>query len=262
MKSRLHSVLFFVLTFVSLAQSEIDLRKLHAERYQMRDEWFGAAEEIVQKTKDKEAREVLEFMKSHSILSIPIPTGVYTLEDSSEGFFLVPLLHGDERVSQLWRDIVSASPLAGPNIHMEDHMVILRDTSELSRLWKGIYFLHEMHHVREAAHGKGKIGHEEEREATEFQNRLMILVGGRRYQLLLDREVKRLGQSHGPEPGPYNPVLDEILGMAKSHTERILRQKYLWIHAHFVMFEKKYPKGSKAAKTEFLKLLEEKERGK
>lgn len=137
----------------------------------------------------------------------------------------------------------------------------------MSQTFKGILLAHEgLHVMRFLEHPYEEQSEEEyceeERIAHEFQNRLMLALGGRAYENLLQAEANRLyadvkksGRRVSEafsEKGKYHAEMDAIFGPALSDYEREFRETGLWIHANFIVIDRYVKKDAEDAKSRFL----------
>jgi hypothetical protein len=91
-------------------------------------------EEVVNKTGDAQAKSVLESLKTHALLGLPIREGVFNLGDvnADEWFHFIPLTVADGKYD-LWRPLVGFQNAAAHFI-AEKRALVVKDTVEMSRL--------------------------------------------------------------------------------------------------------------------------------
>lgn len=214
-------------------------------------EWLSAAETVARCTKNRQAKEVWQFLTENGTVSQPHFLGFQYLEANKarNWFAAVPIMPGDEGVSQHWQKMCQTNQAAA---HFLPDMRAIIVKPGLSPLWRGILLLHEGNHARSWIRTPydwqdQQIFSEKERDTHTFQNHLMEALGGQRYRELLHREVQRILTVAKEGEGPlgsflptreeYNPEFDEIFDPAESEFDQALRQTHFWLHAVFNFLE-------------------------
>ena len=232
------------------------------DRQRIRNEWFSALRSVVEKTHSKEAQAVLEVLRTHSVLGIPVANGVMFLGEAKndDWFHFIPLIAKDAR-HEIWKPFVMSSSFAA-NFIAERRVLLVQDTDDMSPTFKGITLFHEGKHAKNFlehpyVHQSDQEYHEEERNVHELQSELMIALGGEKYDTLLQGEVKRLyaelkrskqkvGHAIVP-PRAYHTEMDVIFEPALSAREKAIREAWFWIDANFRLIDD-YFKGDASAK--------------
>lgn len=255
-------LVFFVAGFFK--NSEEDAGK----RSKIEETWLKSTREVVQKINDQEATEEFQFIEKNLILATPNKKGVQFLEGAKSNTWLaiVPLLKKDKKVSEQWRDLFSANTAA--HFLPGARAIVVKDYVPYSPAGKAIVFLHEGYHACNFI--KNPYGEQSEKEycyeevrTHTFQNKVMSLLGGKKYQAVLDKEVKRIssmakksGDTFSvPNRIEYDKDLAVALGKPASQPEKDFIQTSVWIHAVFVFLDKSFEKDAEDHKALFLKTL-------
>src|SRR6185503_5206214 len=169
----------------------------------------------------------------------------------------VVIMTGEQMPGPHWQNIASNKGF-GANFFAESRTIVVRDHAPTSPIWKGIILLHEGNHAGTAIFAPYNqkdpmLFSMDERDSHEFENRLLSALGGKPYELLLNREVERMKLlilSKGDEIGSlfvgrtdYNSDLDKIFGPAQSQFEKDYRQTHVWLHAVFTMLDRECKQG-------------------
>lgn len=238
-------------------------------------QFVEAASNVVEKTKDPEAAELLGFLNKNVIFAEPVDQGIRVIENSTQTtqwVAVVVLLSGDELKGDHWKHVVSEIPAAGQFLPYIRALLVdgIHPTSNFT---KGIIFLHEAYHAKhwiELQYDWKDIRTfcMKEVETHEFENRITSKFGGESYQHVLEEEVKRqlnfLKAQHfqvgagSVSRSPYDDRLDKIFGPALSKMDKDSRQTNLWIHANFVLLERYFEGDVENQKGLFLKTIYDK----
>lgn len=181
---------------------------------------------------------------------------------------VVIFLSQDQAMSW-WADVLSGPYFA--NFSPANNNIGIKEYEPTSDSWKGIMLLHEGLHAHRymTEHYDwldSRIYCYKEVEAHQFQNRLMLHLGGAAYQEALRKEIERSLNTVREEKGNvikmfasrsvYDVRLDEAFGPAQSDFERDSRQTSLWIHAQFEILERYAPPAEvEEKKAVFLKTI-------
>lgn len=222
-------------------------------------DYLNAAREIATKTQDDEAKRIIWFFEEGALLSKPVEKGAMVLEGVRSGFwfFVVPLQRSDFGISSIWDGLLLKSKNVGGIFNPASKCLVLFE-SEISSAWKGIILLHEGRHVGEYLifsydYQDQEVFVTKEVRTHQFQNRIVMKLGGKSYRKALNSELRRIQNIHqalgrGPleitvSMGAYNQELDLVpdFGKPLSDYELDLRQTNLWIHAYFEIYDQ-FPK--------------------
>lgn len=225
-------------------------------------DWLADFRDIVVKTNDTEARELLEVAK-HSVVAIPTETGVLIIGKKTDDTAprIIPLLPSDKQYT-LWKGFFTETAMAD-FVSLYGASIVLRNDAPISPLFRGIIFAHETRHLRFFQEHPYEIRSnraycEEERDTHEFENRLLLKIGGEPYKQLLLKEINHLSAKQSAEgvsfplKAAYNYELDKIFGPALSDSERATREAALLIDTVFRFIDAHFNGDKKEPKTEFL----------
>ncbi len=238
---------------------EADLERRMHERQSIKKEWISAAEEVVNKTGDPEAREILDFLKLNTItVEILDEEHSRILEDTSKSEHLIYLLIVTEedkaknsKVRSGATDNINGIAIFTPS----PALMITVYPTEVSPTWRGITLLHEGFHARSWVLKPHNMEDRreyalEEVHAHEFQNRITSKLGGKPYEELLEKEISRIAAKQEPieaeQPKAivlvkvygYETGLDAIFGKQQSKFEEAFRQTSFFIHAEFTYIDR------------------------
>jgi len=233
--------------------------------------WLKTLEELVRKTKNPEAKLVLEFVRDNGIVGLPRvmeggQMGIQVLEkpkgDFASWFNFVPLVKEDEALGGAWEGYTATNiPASGLDALAVAHFlpglraIIVKGNTPMSDIWRGIMFAHEGFHAKTylAAPYDLENRHtfcEKERDAHNFQNELMVKLGGATYQTALEDEMQRMNTvltAGGLEVGEahvgraeYDARLEQAFGPSLSDYEKAARGTQFWMHANFQMIERSF----------------------
>jgi len=241
-----------------------------SERKAIQKAWFDAAELVVRQTHDAEAQAVLAHLAANVYVVKPTSAGSAEVLENATGkinpIALVIVTTKDLAASDDLRKRVLGGGQAAEYYPIPS--VLMLYPQELSPTWKGLLFLHEGAHAKTFAERPydfrdSFVNAEKEVQVHEFENRLLLSVGGEAYMDLLKAEAARiqelvLAQNAGPNKtvvigmSAYNLLLDKVFGAAVSTHEQLLRQTHFFIQAEFVALEHLYAAGGQQ------KILEQK----
>lgn len=235
------------------------------------NQFVEAARNVVAKTKDSEAAELLEFLNKNAIFAEPSDQGIKITENSTQTdqwVAIVILLSDDEPKGDHGKHIFSKK--AAGEFLPSIRTLFLDGINTISSFTKGIILLHEV------CHAKRWINFQYDWQDTqtfcmqevathELQNRITSKLGGKDYQDVLEEEVKRqfdiLNAQHvqvgvgSVSRSPYDARLDKIFGPALSQIDKDFRQTSLWSHAAFVLIERYFEGDVENQKGLFLKTI-------
>lgn len=241
------------------------------ERGRIKEEWLKSTKQVVEKINDREAIEIFQFLEKNLILAVPNEKGMKFLEraQSEDWLAIMPLLEKDKEANEHWRYIFS-SPAAAHFLN-KIKAVVLKD-SLYNPTGKAIVFLHEGYHAYTFIKNPYEKQSDkeycyEEVKAHTFQNRVMALIGGAKYQFVLDKEVKRIndeakrsvGNFTIPNRTEYDEDLITVFGKPDSKMEKDFIQTSVWINAVFVHLDKVFKNGAEDRKALFLRHLYKKD---
>lgn len=238
------------------------------KRLREKQAWLKTLEDLVKKTKNPKAQAVLDFVRDNGIVGLPRIGGDGRMEvqvpEEPEGvswFNFVPLVKEDEDLGGAWQQYTVTSIAAG-GIGAAAHFlpglrtIIVKGNAPMSDTFKGIMFAHEGFHARtylsdpynwEDRHTFCK----RERDAHNFQDELMVELGGATYKAVLEDEIERMGTiltAGGSKVGgahvgraEYDARLEQAFGASLSDYEKATRGTQVWIHANFEMIDSAFP---------------------
>jgi len=252
---------------INMKKSEMVVER---DRHVLRSNWFADARRIAENTGSKEALSIATFLEENSILSKPQPNGALCIEGqrSDLWFMVVPITLNDKNAGPLWDSFYSSHGSGGVAHFLPDkRAIVLKSHIRVSPDWRGILMLHEGRHALEFLTRRYDWqDHEtfcnEERDTHEFNNLLIEKIGGPAYAAFvqsLSESIEAKIRQKGYSPGDimmfreeHYPELDQIFSPALSTLERDFRESTVYIHAHFIMFERAFGDDAPQRKSEFL----------
>jgi hypothetical protein len=258
-------VMFIFLLILIAGTSCTDVAK---KRSAIKAEWLKCTREVTNKINDKEATEIFQFLDKNLILAEPCAEGIKFIEGSKSTSWLaiVPLQAGDDKFSEQWQEAFTKNAIA--YFVNQIRAIIIKSHVAFSPAGKAIIFLHEGYHG--CAFIEQPYEQQDEKEfcyeevrAHTFQNKVMSLMGGKRYQEILDREVERISADTTksgneislPNRTDYNQDLAAIFGEPASGLEKDYIQTSIWIHAIFVFLDERHKGKAEDLKAIFLRSL-------
>jgi len=244
---------------------------LERNRFALRTTWFKDAREVAEKTKNEEAKSIASFMEENSALAEPDLQGSRFLEtaNGSLWFILVPIVVGDNSKGPMWQAYYSKMGSGGvANFQPDVRAIVIKSHIKMTPTWRGIVLLHEGRHAKEFITRQydwqdPETYCNEERDTHDLQNLLVMGIGGEKYKTFvntlaeeMEAELKEKGFSPGEASVSRSknyPELDEIFSPSLSTLERDFRETSVWIHANFLMLEKKFKNKADEKKSLFLK---------
>jgi hypothetical protein len=249
-----------------------------AKRKPLMDDVFEAAQKIVDKTKDEDAKAVLEFLRESAFLCAPYfhpdrPDNLASIvlesarKDARAVLGIVPLIEGDQNVSKAWAREYAAKTASAFFGEGPFPLIVVGSQTSMPEFWKGLIFLHEGHHaLADAASVFDDIDDPYlkralvESTAYEMETRLISKYYGTEYEKLLAEETRRVEDSYkkdGSIPMPdyengNGSKMSQFLGPVQSRMDRGVRESLLWIHGVFRVMEKYHPEDPEKAKVDFL----------
>ncbi len=217
--------------------------------------WLAALEhEVVEKTKDPQAKEIFEMLKEKSEVVLPNDTGFSFIDKhlNSKAIRVLPLLPSDKQYAfPLWQRFFQSDIAAA--FVSDERLVVIKEDAPTSSVFKGLILVHEGNHALKYlehpyTERSNKVFSEEERDTHEFVARLLAKIGGAPYEQLLSSEVQRMTTTakqttegmRFSSSGKYHEELDNIFGPALSDSERYKREKLLWLDTVFHFVDKYY----------------------
>lgn len=239
------SVTLLLLSTICLADS-ITSREIIMNR------WFNEAEEVLNKTSDPEFKEMLHFLRDNAVAAEPHVEGARFVGNAQheQWFAFVPLVKGDEQVGLEWKKFF-VEKTAGAFAH-DLKALVVNDTIALSSLSRTLVLMHEGFHTKtfiDQPYVERPSDEEycrEEVKAYIFQNRVLSMLGGEKYETLLGKEVVRIvevdyrtGSFSLLPAGKYNPQIEAVLGIRTTSVfEQELLQDVLWKQAAFLAIDR------------------------
>lgn len=255
----------------SMTQREKEFQSLlerEKDRLESKEKWLANLQMVVDKTDDAQAQEVLSFLRANAAVFAPVDvvperTGGILLEEMTGDYQLgmVPLVQRDKHLRGVWAQLADSNlpktGEAGAVAHFlhQDKLLVLKGHIPFSDLFAGIVLAHEGEHARRYLTEPYPLYTAEqfsdaERRVHDFQNRLMLSVGGEAYETALVEAaemIKKAMVKTGSKPGGtivqiggYDERLDEAFGPALSSFERATRISHFLIHANFVVVDEAF----------------------
>jgi len=245
---------------------------LDKSRIERKLEWLKLTEDVVRKINCKEADEVFHFLKQSMIAASPNIRGFVFLEaaKTKNWIAIVPLLDADKNLSEDWNSLLEKPAVA--HFLSEQRAIVVRDDVPFSSVGKALVLLHEGYHAylfvkNPYTEQDNREYSYEEVKAHAFQNKVMLLLGGKKYQAILDREVARISdeaKKSGEEIGSVfsydpnsNPEMASVFGEPQSPMEKFFTRTSVWIHANFVFLEKNFKGDVEDQKAVFMRAVYE-----
>jgi hypothetical protein len=250
-------ILFTLVSMILLQISPVQA----SERDRVLQYWEKSIETIATQSHDREAEELVEFMKEIGA-AVPNKNG-YTVFPAPDniGISFMVLLQADVELSDYWSD---AYKLTRKTASYDDNLkIIFIKDIKISATTCGIIGLHELNHAYSICKKRCKAADLKcELMGVELSNRLEMIIGGHAYDRLVQAEAERLQKiiqdndwelsKRTPVPGPYNHSLDKIFGQVQSDPEKISRQTHLWVAGYFRLLESEYRGDIQRAKATFV----------
>jgi len=223
-------------------------------REQLLKEWIEAARYVAEKTQDKQALEIMQFIDKHGISVLPVKEGVFFPGDTIKGiknFGILVAIDGDEKVAE-WLEKIINHPNVGASFNPDTKVVLVRGATKVSKIFKGIIMLHECYHAFRCINfpydwRDVKTYCREERGAHEFQNRLTDILGGPEFVKFIDKEVESIKIPLGADLEnqvvilePKKLEVDRFFGPSQSQFEEAFRYSSMAIEINFKLFERKF----------------------
>lgn len=243
----------------------------NTRRCRLVQEWLQAAQMIAQKTQDKEALFIADFLNKNTIIGSPEKNGAVKALTSGSGQYLVaviPILKDDENIPFL-KKYSSFPAIATFNYDKEMNMpFMVFKTNHSVSSWIGFQILHEGFHALCYFRNPQMQNHEEycreEVSAHQFENRLLEKFAGKRYSELLGEYVSALTQANKfsdlgvveflPDLDTFEDIqeLEEIFGPSQSGPEYGTRKAAFFIHVIFNSIDRISGRKDDEAKSRYL----------
>jgi len=223
------------------------------ERQKLVDRLFTAAQSVVNRTGDHEARRVLAFLKENAIPAEPFgvddptdqPVRISDGERNQHFFTLVPLVASDAKLGGAWTASIKRHEKENTfaSFQPNTRMMIVPMDQEVGQMMTGVSFLHEGYHAMNylpTPHDwqDHKTFCRDERDAHMFENRLLAKLGGPLYTRFVATEAKKslvrlrtegkLGQSV-PSIKKYPNFIYQIFDLPKSEVGKDLLSTSIWV---------------------------------
>jgi hypothetical protein len=232
-----------------------------AERIKGKDIAFDSLRELIRLTNNKDSKEILQMLEEKSMLITPTEKGFRdpVFGKQKEKIKIAVVLPSDAQY--LWWNAVWFSEdyaLYFPALNT----IALKQMESFTPLFAGIIIDHEGWHMRYAqSHMKTEKYtlmqiSEAERDTYEHGALLLSVVGGEKYKIFMQDEMKRFEVFAKNSPSGrelpvaekiYNKKLDEIFGVAKSFLEQETRSSFVWVAGVFQYIDK-HTEGTQAEK--------------
>lgn len=214
---------FFIFTStVSAADSNME----HRKRVNVFRENLDAAIMVINKTQDQEAREIFSFFVKRAAPVGIVDGKLVTLIDLEKGhhkkdeiLFVAILFKEDatrkDDLGTLYRNVFLANEAIEaaylkPEIACVPDFMVLRGESKSSRYYRGLIFLHEIKHyfMHKNKQPVIKSDYPSEKEAYEFQSRLLAKIGGTDFvKIANDYADKLIKEIENTTPPPEIPKM-------------------------------------------------------
>lgn len=222
-------------------------------RKKVRDQWFQTAEKFAKKTNLKQASEIFEFVRDHSVLNVPYLDGTLGIEmprkKDNNWFRFLPIIEDEDKGTIFWKGYLSDLFQKGyGTYHPEHKIIILTDYNNLTDLSRALIFFLTGYHARNYQSNSivnwedPKNFNKNNVRAYEVLIDLLEKEGGKRYKKMLERAVANFHY-------PYKDVLidkisiqelEEIFGQANSERERNFWFTNVGIDVGFRYLEKNF----------------------
>lgn len=272
------SICFFIIFLARCNNRSLEIHPVMKPAAQIPDktrieqklEWLKLTGDVVRKVNYGEANEVFRFLEQDMIVAAPLAQGIKILEKAKtkKWIVFVSLSDADKNLGDVWRSIVEKQAVA--QFMSREKFITVRNDVPFSPVGKAIVLLHEGYHaylfVKNPYTEQDSMKYaQEEVKAHSFQNRIMRLLGGEKYQDLLNRkveqvseQVKKAGGKIGydfPVDPDYDPELAGILSEPESPMEQYFIGTSFWIHANFLLLEKNFKGDVENQKAVFLRTV-------
>jgi hypothetical protein len=268
-KNALYAVCFIVLSCLTMLLFNKGYDESSTqERMVIKNKLFESLA-LVDGTHNKEVIEVANYLRKTAYLSIPSKSflrsgfGVHAVEkipDVPVPTAFVPTIKGDESFSKSWRKVCEENSIAFQNYTPGMNVIVFKQYTNLSRVVIAGVLLHETRHamIQIAAQEKGIEqfkAHVQEKEAYELQGKFFALVGGLKYERLIEDEAEKIKLYHNrnnafPEFSSRPKELSEIFGNISQEDQEILEVS-LFVSSVFRYFLKNFPKELETRKLNF-----------
>jgi len=237
---------------------------LSAQHILTASSWFDAGKRLADLTQDPQAIEVIQFLGRRLTVGMAKEDRIVRLNsDPSNATVLIPVI-GVDKLSKLGQLVKTPAMYMG-----EMDILVIDGDLRISPILMGICLLHEGLHALEAERNPilkevagTQQGWEHERDVVEFQNRLMQVVGGPGYELLMNRHISNLrrhyasiGELVGTKPmGSDNlPLwLEELFGPAATSYEATIRHSFFITHAQMELVSQDRPNEAQQLQTQIV----------
>lgn len=256
MKSRFLtlSILFWTLFVFSACRSSNNLVDQLALRKSIVDGYITNAEIVANNTNNSQAKTIVKLIRHGLVIAMPNQEGLQVLENYSQSgkpaLIIVPLLEKDgKNFNENWKSIQNDKG-AGAFYYPEVRTIVLKDNDAISPLWKGIILLHEGNHAGTMMYAPYDwtdlvLFSSAEMLTHEFENKLLLSLGGEKYRSLLEKEVERIKMGSDlegkvPRRTDYHQEMEGIFGPAFSEREKDIRETHFWINAVFTFLGRNF----------------------
>jgi hypothetical protein len=195
------------------------------------NDWIKGLNEVYFRTDNAEVRDQLLHLKKYGIIAAPQNENVmlYAIMQTGD-FAIVPLVASDKKYTP-WNEILASPEIA--SYSGQDKIMVIKSDERVSPIFMGFTLAHEMKHRMIDPDGtvldNQKAYCREEVVAHTFSNGLILDVGGKAYQKLLDTrmaDVRQQARDANAKIQPYKYYigeLDKIFGPALSEREQMVR---------------------------------------
>jgi hypothetical protein len=234
---------------------------ISTERVRGKNIAFDALRELIRQTNNEDSKQILAILETKSVMVEPTNKGFRDpiFKELKEKIKIVVLLPEDVKY-RWWGGVYSAKTYAFyfPALNA----IVLKRMDSFSSLFSAIIIDHEGWHTRYAqSHMKTEKYtlmqiSEAERDTYEHGALLLSVVGGEKYKIFMQDEMKRFEVFAKNSPSGrelpvaekiYNKKLDEIFGVAKSFLEQETRSSFVWVAGVFQYIDK-HTEGTQAEK--------------
>ncbi len=220
---------------------------LDSMRRSIMKQCLKATEDIARKSSVEEAIQVAEFLKKNLTLARPDGGAISSIDSVSKPFLgFVVTLPKDEMPSGKWKKTVDS--VDGINYFpIPNNCIVVDENNLTSETIKGLMLLLCGSYSRAADKSRytdSWFYHNEDRKAHEIINKVLLKIGGEKYERLLKNEIIRLEDIRDSSNYPiwpgriqYSNELNELFSATTSLEIDFIRRLF-WIHAIFAMIEK------------------------